>query len=989
PFSIAFSSLSLELWIGFNNGRKKIQQYEVHLVINVTVEGLMEKLSSAAAAAKKSSLTPKAIISQKFGKKAFYKVEEVEESSQNECPGLAIQQKGPCLYRCSLQLPELSVVSETFRRKKDAEQAAAEKAIEKLGIHLKENNPSEDEARDNLVNHLSYLFSSEFLSAAQPLSGHFRAVLKRKGCLNGCIPISVMAMYDAKLRNLCRSINPDVESNPLGITSIVLSAAAKLSGSLLPLEDSLSLKRRSPHPPHVLQSLENCESTLPESIQIQAIHIPSSVNESIEPLVLNVSTSGYYLDVIAQALGVTEASRVLISRTIGKASSEMRLYFCHMHQSLDQSSEPLGVHAIQLQGSQNVRASYFAGQEVYGDAILASVGYTWKSADLFHEDVSVRTYYRLLINKIPSGVYKLSREAIFAAELPVAFTTRSNWRGSFPREILRTFCGQHGLAEPIFSIQCNSLDTSAGSHGTCKKLKVTESVEEGKRKPGLATGGESERPTGAIQCEVKIFSKRHDLILVCLPTKVYKKQTDAIQNAAMKVLSWLNVFFRESNMSSEKLISFAKELDIQFHSEYFLKQFTICPLVHNFWTSFARTEDGLLDSGNMKANDDILENVASSLSIGGQASGVHPSSGSLACISYTSCLVTGGCMKEHLESNEEFEFEMGSGAVISYIEGIVTQISVGQSSCFSVELPPLEFILAAADDSATTLSLLSSRKCSLEYTITLLRVTEPLEDRMEQALFSPPLSKQRVEYALQHIRESRALSLIDFGCGSGSLLDSLLDYPTHLEKIVGVDISQKSLTRAAKMLHSKLNTKLEARVPSNRIKSAVLYEGSITSFDSRLCGFDIGTCLEVIEHMEENEASLFGDVVLSAFCPTILIISTPNYEYNVILQKSTPQNQEEDPDDKNQPQSYKFRNHDHKFEWTRSQFCDWAINLSKRHNYNVEFSGVGGVADEEPGFASQIAVFRRKDEHSKNVEIVHHCEVLWEWTEGNSSKCAL
>lgn len=40
---------------------------------------------------------------------------------------------------------------------------------------------------------------------------------------------------------------------------------------------------------------------------------------------------------------------------------------------------------------------------------------------------------------------------------------------------------------------------------------------------------------------------------------------------------------------------------------------------------------------------------------------------------------------------------------------------------------------------------------------------------------------------------------VDFGCGSGSLLDSLLDYSTSLEKIIGVDISQKSLSRAAKV----------------------------------------------------------------------------------------------------------------------------------------------------------------------------------------------
>ncbi|GAA0141765.1 hypothetical protein LIER_42676 [Lithospermum erythrorhizon] len=89
--------------------------------------------------------------------------------------------------------------------------------------------------------------------------------------------------------------------------------------------------------------------------------------------------------------------------------------------------------------------------------------------------------------------------------------------------------------------------------------------------------------------------------------------------------------------------------------------------------------------------------------------------------------------------------------------------------------------------------LIHKWSCKLECTLTLLRVTAPLE----QDLFSPPLSKQRVEYAVQHIKESSAISLVDFGCGSGSLLDSLLDYPTTLEKIVGVDISQKSLTRAA------------------------------------------------------------------------------------------------------------------------------------------------------------------------------------------------
>ena len=48
------------------------------------------KSSSSSATMKKPTLTPKAVIYQKFGDKARYKIEEVqEESPQNGCPGLA------------------------------------------------------------------------------------------------------------------------------------------------------------------------------------------------------------------------------------------------------------------------------------------------------------------------------------------------------------------------------------------------------------------------------------------------------------------------------------------------------------------------------------------------------------------------------------------------------------------------------------------------------------------------------------------------------------------------------------------------------------------------------------------------------------------------------------------------------------------------------------------------------------------------------------
>ncbi|KAF3450281.1 hypothetical protein FNV43_RR06361 [Rhamnella rubrinervis] len=826
----------------------------------------METGGSPAVAMQKPTVTPKAIIYKIFGSKACYKVEEVQEATDIGCPGLSISQKGPCLYRCSLQLPEISVVSGIFKRKKDAEQSAAELALKKLGIHPTENNPTSQEAWDDLVARLNHLFSNEFLTSLHPLSGHLRASLKREGDCYGLIPLSIISVYDSKICNLCKVINPKVESNPLLVISYVLKAAARLSGLLATSEEKLWIRRQIQYPPEILDSAIEKSDSL-ESFLIGAINIPFSLEESVEVVKLNISSTGYYLDFIAKQLGLVDASKILVSR--------------------------------------------------------------------------------MLLSKIPGGVYKLSRGAILTADLPSAFNSRTNWRGSFPREILSIICRQHRLSEPVFST-IRSSEAMSEPSGAHKNLKVVDSTMEERQYANtcaVATGAEEEVESGGtFRCEVKIYSKCQDLIIECSPKDSYKKQVDSMQNASLKVLLLLDSYFKNPDAPVERLNCSANELNIQFYPQNFSKAFGLCRSVHNCWHS--EIEVGKLLQSNCVDMPYTGHGICS-LDIEGPDSGVSTSNGCLSCISYSVSLsIRGENTKELLESSDEFEFEIGSGSVISHLETVVTQMTVGQSAYFSMDLPPQELILAAADDCGRILSLLTSRSCFLEYIVTLLQVTEPLEDRMEQALFSPPLSKQRVGYAVQHIQESCATTLVDFGCGAGSLLDSLLNYSTSLEKIVGVDISRKSLVRAAKVLHSKLSSKSD--VPCAGMKSLILYDGSITDFDSRLYGFDIGTCLEVIEHMEEYQACLFGDVVLSSFLPKILIVSTPNYEYNVILQKSSLSSQEEDPDEKTPSHACKFRNHDHKFEWTREQFNRWATELAARHNYSVEFSGVGGSGDIEP-----------------------------------------
>lgn len=150
----------------------------------------------------------------------------------------------------------------------------------------------------------------KFYTTVHPLSGHFREALRRKDHLYGYVPVSVISLFDSKLINLCKCINPKVEFNPWLVVPQILKAAARVP--LLISENHLSMRRPSPYPPEVLEAIDN--SNLPESICIKAVRVPCSIDKIVEPLLLNVSINGYYLDVIAQELGVTDASKVLVSR---------------------------------------------------------------------------------------------------------------------------------------------------------------------------------------------------------------------------------------------------------------------------------------------------------------------------------------------------------------------------------------------------------------------------------------------------------------------------------------------------------------------------------------------------------------------------------------------------------------------------------------------------------------------------------------------------
>lgn len=288
-------------------------------------------------------------------------------------------------------------------------------------------------------------------------------------------------------------------------------------------------------------------------------------------------------------------------------------------------------------------------------------------------------FFRMLLGMTPDGCYKLSREAVLAVKLPSSFTTKVNWRGHSPRDLLCMFCRHHRLMEPLFSV---------------KELPGPQGAAQALEQPKLP-----ERP-GAFTCEVKILSKQLEPILECVGGSC-KKQADAVQQAALSALSWLDRCFRRlSTPAEEPSSSSASSHQIRVYPERFSRELAHCSAVHA----------GLQERDSPR----LLRPFASASAVeqgDGLESGAPPAVGSLVSISYAVSLVgEEGGDRRTLESRDELEFELGTGAVIDHVEACVSQMSIGQSAQFTMSPPAGELILAASGQSAELISRLDLRE---------------------------------------------------------------------------------------------------------------------------------------------------------------------------------------------------------------------------------------------------------------------------------------
>lgn len=197
------------------------------------------------------------------------------------------------------------------------------------------------------------------------------------------------------------------------------------------------------------------------------------------------------------------------------------------------------------------------------------------------------------------------------------------------------------------------------------------------------------------------------------------------------------------------------------------------------------------------------------------------------------------------------------------------------------------------------------------------------------------LNEQRLGAVMAALKRSGAKRVLDLGCGEGRLLRALLA-DREFTEIVGLDVSHRALEIAAERLHFD-------RLPPRERERLKLIQGSLNYRDRRIEGYDAAAAVEVIEHLDAPRLAAFERVLFEFARPGTVVLTTPNAEYNVKFE-NLPAGQ--------------FRHRDHRFEWSRAEFEEWAKGVAGRFDYAIRFLPVG-PADAAVGAPTQMGVFTR------------------------------
>lgn len=203
----------------------------------------------------------------------------------------------------------------------------------------------------------------------------------------------------------------------------------------------------------------------------------------------------------------------------------------------------------------------------------------------------------------------------------------------------------------------------------------------------------------------------------------------------------------------------------------------------------------------------------------------------------------------------------------------------------------------------------------------------------EDSARAVPLVEHRKAAVISTLKASGAKTVVDIGCGAGALLNLLVADPAFTA-VIGTDVSHRALGIAQKRMNLD-------RMGDRQRERITLFQSSVTYRDARLAGHDALVLMEVIEHVDESRLDALEVSVFGAAHPNTVIVTTPNAEYNARYETLA---------------AGTMRHTDHRFEWTRDEFAEWADRVGSVYGYTVAYSPIGDV-DAELGSPTQMAVF--------------------------------
>ncbi|KAF8591060.1 hypothetical protein K439DRAFT_1402650 [Ramaria rubella] len=265
--------------------------------------------------------------------------------------------------------------------------------------------------------------------------------------------------------------------------------------------------------------------------------------------------------------------------------------------------------------------------------------------------------------------------------------------------------------------------------------------------------------------------------------------------------------------------------------------------------------------------------------------------------------------------------------------------------------------------------------------------------------FHPALYLQRQTWVLDILRRENVQSVLDIGCGEGSLLQCLTEPsftlppritlpPTqsdlYLKTIHGLDphppnCELAALSTAPPPFDKPPFTgydrwrKRDARWMPLEVS---IWEGGFEAINDAFEGDNVDAFVasEVIEHLTPALLPLFAPVLLGYYRPRLLLLTTPNFAYNERFSRPGEVSLTGYPDPTGRTDRV-FRHHDHKLEWTTEEWNQYCSESAASFGYSVEIAGIGRAVEPDPwnreqklGYASQVAIFRRRDDEQPHVD---------------------